>query len=480
MLVLGVTATLALGWSTAGCDSILGDGKASADGGGGCNAPTDAESSGEAARPVDAMDSAAAGGIDGSVDTQEIDTSGDVSGETSQLAQDSGNIDGGNSAIDMGRSDLGTQGSEVSADRVQRDLPDAVADKPVTLNQDAPSDPRTRDTADSQSDRAQPPVDLDTGAPDEKGSDTSPDFAIDTPTDASLAVLDAGKDVNGLPDAAASGDTPDDLPPPTYDTAPAKLAKQVAAGANHSCALYTDGTVSCWGKNSDGQSTPPPASRFSQIAADNDFNCGLKLDGSLQCWGNNSNGQRTPPTGHFLQVATGAAHACAIRTDGTVSCWGLNTAGQCLPPTGTFVQLAAGSEHSCGILTGGALACWGGNTVGQTVVPSGSASQLSAYGYHSCAVRSDSSVVCWGSNNHSESIPATGPFLQVSEGYWHSCAVRSNGSVACWGDNSHGQSTPVAGTFTQVGAGMFHTCALHSDGTVACWGDNSFGQLSPL
>lgn len=31
----------------------------------------------------------------------------------------------------------------------------------------------------------------------------------------------------------------------------------ISAGGLHSCALRTDGTLACWGRNDDGQATPP-------------------------------------------------------------------------------------------------------------------------------------------------------------------------------------------------------------------------------
>src|SRR4051794_31415380 len=43
-------------------------------------------------------------------------------------------------------------------------------------------------------------------------------------------------------------------------------AAAVSAGGGHSCGLRTDGTVSCWGDNSDGQASAP-AGTFSAVSA---------------------------------------------------------------------------------------------------------------------------------------------------------------------------------------------------------------------
>ncbi|MEP7188003.1 MAG: RCC1 domain-containing protein [Roseiflexaceae bacterium] len=58
----------------------------------------------------------------------------------------------------------------------------------------------------------------------------------------------------------------------------------VGAGAYHTCGLRIDGTVSCWGSNSDGQSNAPGGT-FTQISAGGFHSCGVKTDGTLACWG---------------------------------------------------------------------------------------------------------------------------------------------------------------------------------------------------
>ena len=52
----------------------------------------------------------------------------------------------------------------------------------------------------------------------------------------------------------------------------------IAAGYGHSCAVRTGGTLACWGRNGDGQSTPP-AGTFTQVAAGGYHTCGLKKIG---------------------------------------------------------------------------------------------------------------------------------------------------------------------------------------------------------
>ena len=58
----------------------------------------------------------------------------------------------------------------------------------------------------------------------------------------------------------------------------------VSAGLFHTCGVRPDGTVECWGKDFDGQSSPPGGS-FSSISARGFHTCGVRLDGTVECWG---------------------------------------------------------------------------------------------------------------------------------------------------------------------------------------------------
>ena len=145
---------------------------------------------------------------------------------------------------------------------------------------------------------------------------------------------------------------------------------QLAAGAAHVCALSTTGTVRCWGANMLGQlgygaidecskfkyacGKRPGAVRglsgVTQIAAGGNHTCALLGDGTVQCWGDNSDGalgsatsetcggdarnpcstrpQSIPGMANVAEVAVGLRHACARLADGEVRCWGWNAFGQ--------------------------------------------------------------------------------------------------------------------------------------------------------
>jgi len=68
---------------------------------------------------------------------------------------------------------------------------------------------------------------------------------------------------------------------------------QIACGANHSIALMNDGTVQCWGDNSDNQCDPvyQTLSGVVQIAGGDAHSVALLSDGVLKCWGDNKHQQ---------------------------------------------------------------------------------------------------------------------------------------------------------------------------------------------
>jgi len=229
---------------------------------------------------------------------------------------------------------------------------------------------------------------------------------------------------------------------------------QVSGGGFHTCAVKTDGTVACWGRNDYGQATPPSGT-FTQVSAGGLHTCGVRTDGTLSCWGWNIYGQTVAPAGTFSQVSAGLWHTCGVKTDGTVACAVMescditcgrplrekNDFGQATPPTGTFTQISAGSQHTCGLKTNGTIACWGDSSLGKT--PTARFVEISVGVNHACGLKASGAVECWGNNNNGQATAPTGTFSQVSTGAFHSCGVKTNGTIVCWGSNDYGQSTPT-------------------------------------
>jgi alpha-tubulin suppressor-like RCC1 family protein len=185
---------------------------------------------------------------------------------------------------------------------------------------------------------------------------------------------------------------------------------QISVGNEHACAIQTDHSVLCWGKNERGQlgngqiapSTVPtfpptvvPGLKAVSVSAGAFHTCAVLVDGSVQCWGFNSDGELgmvvqpsnqvfpspQPVAGlsNALAVSVGDYFSCVALSDRTAKCWGINDKGQLgtgstAPRSATpstvqglqrIVFISAGSQHACGSGFGVTIECWGADGSGQ-------------------------------------------------------------------------------------------------------------------
>jgi alpha-tubulin suppressor-like RCC1 family protein len=287
--------------------------------------------------------------------------------------------------------------------------------------------------------------------------------------------------------------------------------RDVAPGWRHVCALDDAGAAWCWGSNGNGQlgtgsaaatiADPTPVGdgrRYVRIFSGDYHTCAIATDHTLWCWGRNG--------AQELGLGDSADR---------------NTPQQVLivaPQTGPDDQWAfvgPGSDHTCAIMANMSLWCWGSNANGQLgqngnptivrnrpeVVTPGSTWQLVEAGSDfECALGDDTYVYCVGRNDMRQlgstspdsdvplEIAAIDHFARIGVGLSHACAVRDSSELYCWGENPNGElgigtsgapSGPVqvTGTWRDVQAGNGHTCALDTTGAAWCWGLNKNGQL---
>src|ERR671922_136910 len=95
-------------------------------------------------------------------------------------------------------------------------------------------------------------------------------------------------------------------------------------------------TVVGWGKNTNGQATPPAVlSDVVAISAGTNHSLALKSDGTVVGWGSSFGlGAETPPAGlsGVVAISAEAVHSLALKSDGTVVGWGSNSSGETTPP----------------------------------------------------------------------------------------------------------------------------------------------------
>lgn len=226
----------------------------------------------------------------------------------------------------------------------------------------------------------------------------------------------------------------------------------VSVSYSGACAIRTDRTLWCWGSNLYGQlglgnytdqhspaqvgTAASWATVSNQVAA---TACATRTDGTLWCWGDNTEGElgigSTISQPSPVQVGTattwatvstdGSLYTCATRTNGTLWCWGDNTFGELgtsntvseLSPVrvgsaANWVSVSAGNgANTCALRAGGALWCWGANYGGElgngnstqelSPVQIGTATSWTsvARGEGSgCATQADHTLWCWGNN----------------------------------------------------------------------------------
>jgi alpha-tubulin suppressor-like RCC1 family protein len=126
----------------------------------------------------------------------------------------------------------------------------------------------------------------------------------------------------------------------------------VSAGGFHTCAVTTAGGVQCWGSNEFGQlgdgtnqdrlepvSVVGLASGVAAVSAGLHHTCALRTDGTVVCWGRNEHGEmgdgtttmRLEPVApgglagvRVVQVQAGGGQTCASTSDAGLWCWGQN------------------------------------------------------------------------------------------------------------------------------------------------------------
>ena len=117
---------------------------------------------------------------------------------------------------------------------------------------------------------------------------------------------------------------------------------QYEANESWSCVLAPDGRIRAFGFGGFGRLKTPGGTDFTAIACGSYFGVGLRSDGSISHWGSNNQGQAATPAGvpgEFVRLVAGGDFAGAIRPDGSISLWGASAAGQIDFPTGERIRM---------------------------------------------------------------------------------------------------------------------------------------------
>jgi cysteine-rich repeat protein len=225
--------------------------------------------------------------------------------------------------------------------------------------------------------------------------------------------------VSELEPALGDDELPSSLSP--VNLGAGALAQRVACGLRHTCVLLTNGQVTCFGHDGEGQlgnpdsgqtvgddedpavAPPVPLTEPAvDVAALYDHTCVAYESGTIQCWGNGDSGQlgygvlsdvgdnegfamypAVDPVGSEpTSFGMGERHTCVRLASTQIYCWGEGIDGRLgygnetdlLTPSMDQVNLAlplaprmvtAGREFSCATTEGSEVKCWGRNNQGQ-------------------------------------------------------------------------------------------------------------------
>ena len=268
-------------------------------------------------------------------------------------------------------------------------------------------------------------------------------------------------------------------PPNAYFHFDGKKVSAIVCGISHTCVLIsTNASILCWGGNSLGQlgvgdnvqrNSPTPVNLGAgmtarAIAAGQSFTCAILTNGNVTCWGHNFGGT---PAGML-----GLGNTANTNTPSSTNPVRLGTGR-------TALAISAGSYHACAILDNGQLKCWGNgeglgigvaatNNIGDSAGEMGDSLQsvnlggllpvqVSCSDFFTCVRLNTSEVRCWGRNTDGQlgygdivqrlTAPLTSlrmgqrnlTALSITTGRAHTCALLNTGNVLCWGSNGHGQ-----------------------------------------
>ncbi len=293
----------------------------------------------------------------------------------------------------------------------------------------------------------------------------------------------------GLGQTVGEKESPYQLKPAPLAALTSETVMSIATEFDDTCVVTDKKEAYCWqgGVSPKSPTKVSGVSGIAQLDVGMSHTCAVLGDGTMRCWGFNSEGSLGGGDTEFA--------------DGPVTVKGVAKA----------VEAAAGESHSCARLETGKVTCWGGGRYGQlghgkkddSLVPvevSGitDATQISAHGDASCARHTTGKVSCWGQLGDDESgapkrvegLPAV---VDVDVGSRFACAREENGTLWCWGDIETGAiGAATDGTKPNVGptkvttlqgvsdvdASMTGACAITASGqSVHCWGSADGGRL---
>jgi alpha-tubulin suppressor-like RCC1 family protein len=210
--------------------------------------------------------------------------------------------------------------------------------------------------------------------------------------------------------------------------------RQVIAGRAHTCVLFQDGRVKCWGLGRDGQTgSADPLEHGDDPNEMGDNLPFLNLGTNIK----------------VQSLGAGNDYTCVLTTEGRVKCFGESNGG----------VLGQGSSGSLGDDEG---------EMGDNLpfVDLGEDKKIKSFFigvYHNCALFENDQIKCWGYNDHG----------QLGLGDLNNRGDQENEM----GDNLKFVNLGREQSVLKIAGGFEHTCALLEGGRIKCWGKSNAGAI---
>ncbi len=268
----------------------------------------------------------------------------------------------------------------------------------------------------------------------------------------------------------------------------------IAAGADYTLGLKSDGTVIAVGSNlywqCDVSDCVSDWSDIVSIAAGYEHAVGLKADGTVVATGNNDYGQcDVSAWSDIVAVSVGLCHTVGLKSDGTVVTVGYNREGECNTASWSdIISIAAGDWHTVGLKSDGTVVATGLNdaagqsTGGQcnTFDWSGMVA-ISAGSGHTVGLKADGTVVAVGDNSFMQcNVSDWSDIVEINSNSLTTIGLKSDGTVVAAGciDNNGLRNISSWSDIVAISAGVGHTVGLKSDGTVVTACNESYRDPS--
>ena len=295
---------------------------------------------------------------------------------------------------------------------------------------------------------------------------------------------------------------------------------RVAADGDYTCAIRTDATLWCWGRNRVGElglgraagyrafpaQVAPLGAEVADVALHGEYvpvgpyaagTCAVKRDGSVWCWGDSlPDALNVPIPVQVTSLGTDVAEIepmllgfCARKRDGAVWCTPSFGCATRVPEGGAAMApapvTALGSDvvelsSMCARKADGSLWCGLECRLPVEMMALGrrvTHVDVDAENNRMCATTDDGSLWCWSAGREptemSECVTGVAVGGQI-------CARMTDDTVHCWDamtDSSPSTVVALGSSTRELAAGRGHVCALKSDKSLWCWGDNAYGQL---